>query len=250
MTLRNIAKAVVPRAVYPSALLRRMAQRATRNTVMSGPFAGMRYLDASISGAYIPKLIGCYELEVHPFVERLISLRPSHVINIGGGEGYYSVGLLLRLPDSRVTVFEQLDSGRAAIHELARLNFVSRRLLVRGNCDPVALARCLCQTPAEALVADVEGYEVQLLDPERVPALERLHILVEVHDSIAPGCTDQIIKRFSKTHLIERVAQRPRVISDYPLRDLASRIFPSMVLRYALNEFRSPQTAWLQLSPF
>jgi len=247
MSWTQLAKKVVPRALYPSALLRRNAQWRTRSTVMSGPFAGMRYLDRSIWGAYIPKLIGCYERELHPFIERALASDPVHLVDIGGAEGYYAVGLLSRLPKARLTVFEQLEEGRRAIAELASLNGVSDRLTIRGSCDPAALNDCLRETGASFLVSDVEGYEVELLDPQRVPALGRVNMLIEVHDSAIPNCAEQMARRFEATHHVTRVPQERRGLADYPFDDLARQLAPSWVLRYGLNEFRNPVNGWLWL---
>lgn len=247
MSLVQLAKKVVPRALYPSALLRRNAQWRTGNTVMSGPFAGMRYLDRSIWGAYIPKLIGCYELELHPFIERALASKPGYLIDIGGAEGYYAVGLLSRLPEARLTVFEQLEDGRGAIAELASINGVASRLSIRGSCDPAALDDCLRETGATFLLSDVEGYELELLHPERVPQLARVNMLVEVHDSAKPGCAEEMARRFEATHRVTRVAQERRDLAHYPFDDLARQLAPSWVLRYGLNEFRNPVNGWLWL---
>lgn len=249
MTALSLLKRVVPRDLYPSAVLRRNTQRRTSSTVRSGPFAGMRYLDRSIWGAYIPKLLGCYEQELHPVIERAIAAGPSHVVDIGGAEGYYAVGMLRRLPAAGVTVFEQLPSGREAIAELARMNSVDSRLSIRGACDPALLSTCLRDSGAKLLISDVEGYEVELLDPAKVPELAAVSMLIEVHDSAVPGCAELMARRFSATHKVERIAQAKRQLSDYPFDDLAATLFPSWVLRYALNEFRRPENGWLWLQP-
>ena len=76
-------------------------------TVLSGPFKGMRYpLRSSGQGGLLPKLLGTYERELSPAIERLISDRPTLVVNVGAAEGYYAVGLALRAPQAQVIAFE------------------------------------------------------------------------------------------------------------------------------------------------
>jgi len=247
VVIQSLLKRMVPRVLYPSAVLRRSVQRQTGLRVCGGPFRGMNYVERSIWGAYIPKLTGTYELEVHPFIEQAIASRPAHVIDIGAAEGYYAVGLLVRLPDARLTAFEQLEDGRQTLARLARDNGVANRLEILGACDPAALRRCLEQTQARLIVCDVEGYETELLDPDKIPELAGVDLLVEVHDSIVPNCREQMASRFAATHDVMRVPQRPRTLEQYPLRHAFVRLWPSAIVKYGLNEFRSPQNSWLWL---
>jgi len=249
MGLFQVAKAIMPKVLLPSSLLRANTQRRTGNVVHGGPFAGMQFLDQPVWGAYIPKLLGTYELELHPLVERMVASRPSHLIDIGGAEGYYAVGMLMRLPELRVSVFERLEQGRRAIAQLAGMNHVPERLTVLGSCDPAGLSARLRETHATALISDVEGYEVELLDPALVPELANVTMLVEVHDSKMPNCTERVTQKFEATHRIQHVSQQKRVIRDYPYRDVASVLFPSLVERYGVNEFRNVGNAWVWLEP-
>ncbi len=247
--VKQAIKTALPKAVHPSALVRMAAVRETRGEVVGGPFQGMRYVEKSIWGAFVPKLLGTYELELHPFVERALHTAPSHIVDIGGAEGYYAVGLLLRAPSAELTVFEQLEEGRACIADLARRNGVEERLKILGNCDPDALRACLARTRASLVLSDVEGYEVELLDPARVPELVSTTLLVEVHDRKVRGCRAIIEERFRETHEITRIEQRRRVVADYPRALPFGPIFAWAMLKYGLSEFRSPENGWLWLEP-
>src|SRR2546423_12652663 len=90
--------------------------------VRAGPFAGLRYPDNLIQ---IPKLLGTYELELHPAVERLIASRPTTVVNVGAAEGYYAVGLARRLPDARILAFDIDERSQEHCRRLAALNGVA-----------------------------------------------------------------------------------------------------------------------------
>src|SRR5918997_1281919 len=73
--------------------------------VQAGPFRGMRYSprltasDTLLSHTLLPKLVGCYEVELHDTLAAVFKRKYRQVINIGCAEGYYAVGLALNLPD-------------------------------------------------------------------------------------------------------------------------------------------------------
>src|SRR5687767_8100107 len=59
--------------------------------IWNGPFKGMEYVDAQTEGALIPRLLGTYECELHPHLERLAGEGLDCVIDVGCAEGYYAV---------------------------------------------------------------------------------------------------------------------------------------------------------------
>ena len=54
------------------------------------------------------------------------------------------------------------------------------------------------------------------MDPERIPALTRSDILVELHEFCRPDMADVLRRRFSGTHQIELIPSRPRSRKDLP----------------------------------
>jgi hypothetical protein len=184
-------------------------------SVLAGPFAGLRYLPGSVGSVHFAKLLGTYELELRPQIEELIALAPEVVINIGAGEGYYAVGLAARLPGARVIAFETDAGGRHMIGQMAAFNGTGVRLDIRGHCSLSDLVDALPRTGNPALIIDAEGAEGELLDPEKIPALARTTMLVEVHDFVAP-LGDLLRRRFAPTHSIEEIWSRPRTALDLP----------------------------------
>lgn len=77
------------RSAFASAL-----RRAAGGRAFGGPFRGM----ALGPVYYPPTLLGTYERELHPWLERIFASPFAHVIDIGGGTGYYACGLALRMP--------------------------------------------------------------------------------------------------------------------------------------------------------
>lgn len=92
------------------------------------------------------------------------------------------------------------------------------------------------------IVVDVEGAELELLDPDTAPALGAADILVELHEFWRPGSAEQLLERFPRREplyfgLTERdPAQFPQLAPLSP----ADR-------RHALDERRDPDQRWLWL---
>jgi hypothetical protein len=247
-SLRSIVRDLVPPSIRPSGLLRRTVQAHTKMRVHTGPFRGLRLSDRAVWGAYIPKLLGTYELELRPCLDQIIGKAPKAIIDIGSAEGFYALGLLKCIPGARLVAFEQLSDARSLMNRMARVNGVENRLDIRGSCTPDELRAAFRDSSATFVLCDVEGYEVDLLDPARVPELAHVDMLVEVHDAQRPGCRAALEARFSTTHDLRYIAQHPRRVGDYPFRDAWALLWPRAILTWGLNEFRSPANGWLWMT--
>jgi predicted O-methyltransferase YrrM len=208
------------RRIHRPDLVIPVAQRLNY-TIQAGPFAGLVYPPEIIErdGQFVPKLVGSYELEIQPFIREICRRSYSQVINIGAAEGYYAVGLAQHLPGAVVLAYECEPESRAVCEQLAAMNGVKERVLMRGLCDRDALIDALHSgdTSQPALVVcDCEGGELELLDPAIVPGLATADLLIELHDIIAPGITRTIAARFAPTHRLEFVRSVDRDPDVYP----------------------------------
>ncbi len=174
--------------------------------VQTGPFVGMTYVSEAICSSLVPKLLGSYEAELHALLTQIVTRDYQTVIDVGCAEGYYAVGLALRLPRARVYAF-----------------------------DINARARELC-----AKLADCEGCELQLLDPALAPELKKSDLLVELHDTIDPRITPTILSRFTLSHEITLVDSGERDPTAFPIL----RNFDHLTQRTAVAEFRDAPMQW------
>src|SRR5262245_40199813 len=126
--LADTIRRIVPPKYRPIRYLELVAHRGTEGRVGSGPFKGMKYGNRSVGSAFIPKLIGIYERELWDVVEDACAMTPSLVIDIGAAEGYYAVGLAMRLPFTRVIAFEESESGQRALWDSVALNGLESRV--------------------------------------------------------------------------------------------------------------------------
>lgn len=216
----------------------------TGGVVQAGPFAGLRYPVAQAAGSSLaPKLLGTYELEIHDFVEAAITNRPQRIVNIGAGEGYYAVGMALRVPGAQVHAFDTSESARELTHALAQANGVAERVEVHGECGVSELRRRV-EKPS-LIICDVEGAERILLDPRSVPGLAHCEIIAELHRVQTDNLIRELRARFQQTHRQRfarydaRDARRVRGVEHLPRRDR----------RTAGDERRRHGLDWIHLVP-
>jgi len=213
--------------------------------VLSGPFAGLAYYNRIVWGPITPKWLGSYELELHPILELILARNYDVIMNIGAAEGYYAVGLAAQSPRSRVIAYDVDPLARQRQRQLATLNGVEnleiRSLCTHREIEAQGGDRCL-------LLVDIEGSEIELLDPQRCKALNRCDLLVELHhrgpDDVA-AVRAILTTRFAASHQIQVIplaARDPRAfqqaIPELHHLDLAT-------LAEALQEYRYDSQCWL-----
>lgn len=193
--------------------------RATGGTVQRGPFKGLKLGPLLCHGEASPKLLGCYEEEIHDALERCIARNPAKVVNIGSAEGYYAVGLARRLPTVPVVAFDPLEPAQTLTRFNAQLN--EQVIEVRGLATLDALQEALI--PRSLIVCDCEGAEVDLMNPAQLPTLAECDFIVECHDFLKPGLANELMQRFSQTHALEHISEGARNPNGEPtLRKLHS----------------------------
>lgn len=211
--------------------------------VLSGPFASMVYVPQAVGSAFVPKLLGCYEAELHGVIDNILTKGYKTVIDIGCAAGYYANGLALRLPSVQVYAFDTDALGRRLCAEMAKANHVTERVHVEGLCDSARLNALLLMQAL--IVCDCEGCEVDLLCPDRTPGLERADILVELHDCVDPSISSTILSRFEATHDVILLTSVERDSSYYPALGFLS----PADRRLAVSEFRPSGQQWAFLTP-
>lgn len=186
--------------------------------VHQGPFRGMTmiYREQQMISAFLPRLLGFYEQELHGAIEAAIARAYGAVVTIGCAEGYYSVGLARRMPVTRHYAFDIDAHAQELCRESAVINGVADHLFIGGECDHAMITKVVSEHDSTFLVVDCEGAEGTLLDPALCPALRQADMLVECHEFLDPGLTDRLIQRFAETHVIERIDQGGRNPLEIP----------------------------------
>lgn len=232
-------------------LLGRWRSRVLANTylmregarIRGGPFAGMDYVDQATEGALIPRLLGTYESELHPYLQAFAAAGVETVIDVGCAEGYYAVGLALLMPRAVVHAFDIDEAARTVCAELAAKNGVAERVRIGGAFPPDGFQAFAGQRVL--VMVDAEGAELDILQPDLSPALAAMGLIVETHDVYRKGVLQELLRRFAPTHQISVVRQQPKTF-DMPawLQEL-----PHLDQLLAVWEWRQAPTPWLVMRP-
>lgn len=217
-------------------------QKKSGQKVLSGPFKDMIYSAAASEGSTSARLLGAYEAALHPIIEKITRRGYEQIIDVGCAEGYYAVGLAMRMPAARVIARDLNPDARTKCAQLASANGVSAQIEIGGEMGHGDFDMC---TRAKTLVVcDIEGAEAQLLDPALAQGLASADILVEVHDCFNAGLSAQIAQRFEPTHKVRRIE---RSLSDAPLPDWMDAL-SDLDRLIGLWEWRIGPTPWLWMT--
>ncbi len=226
---------------WRSVLIQNTLLQQNGTVVMQGPLKGMDFLPQSAEGCHIAKLLGCYEQPLQPFIENAVQKQYPTILNIGCAEGYYAVGMALRMPNTRVLAHDLNPKAQEICAELAQKNQVADRVAVGGLFTPADFAAYAGQKVL--LMCDIEGAERELLDPQVSPNLKGMDIIVESHECLITGVTQLLNDRFKATHditLVQDDGQRQLAASPHWFVNLAH-----LDQLLATWEWRFGLTPWL-----
>lgn len=232
--------------LFPAEWANRRVRDHFGKQVQAGPFRGMRYPDWAFAQVdlFAPKLLGSYERELHGAIERLIARSPDVVVDVGAADGYYAVGLALRLPAARIVAFDPNQERLDQLAEIAGLNGVRERVeTVSADCDPETLERSLSES--SAVVCDCDGAEADLLDPGCAPRLRSVPLLVEAHDLLLERVTERLTHAFEPSHGVSVITAETRFVDDFPQLSF----LPLATQQLAITEFRGGPMWWLEMIP-
>jgi predicted RNA methylase len=247
---KRLAK-LMPWRFTPIGITHLAVVRRSGLQVMTGPFKGMKYVSNAHGSCLPPKLLGCYERELHPVLKEYQAKPLDLVIDIGAAEGYYAVGVVFSGVAKRSIAYEAMPAGAKLLREVARSNGVEAHVAVKGFCKPEDLQDELtaADTGRTLVIIDAEGAEDLLLDPARVPATKNASILVELHDFIIPGVTERIQERFRETHTITRYDQQNRSLDENLCQTWLVRRLPRKYPLEILCEKRLIPMHWFWMRP-
>lgn len=161
-------------------------------------------------------LLGTYEMETHPAIERIRGFAIDKVINIGAAAGFYAIGFARLFPRASIHAFEAESCFQAMMEQNEIRNSMPDRIVPYGLCTITDVDRLTGTPGLSVVVIDVEGAEVELLDPAKAPSLLQSIVFVELHDIHLPGCTGTIRERFRETHDIQEYFSSERQLPTFP----------------------------------
>lgn len=249
--LTNFLKIITPNRLHPLQYFTNRALSHLNGIVNKGPFKGMRYINEAYIGFVCHKLTGTYEKEIQHIIERELKKPYEVIIDVGSAEGYYSVGMALFSNAKKIISFEGSEKGRSLQKELALLNNVSYKIVIKEYCDEHLLAKEMTTFDSVLLICDVDGYELALLNNKLNPKLNNTTMIVECHNHCYEKMESDLIERFSQTHFIESIPIRQSAdYADYPNPNLIYRMLPKKYKDFPIMETeRASEDTWLYLKP-
>lgn len=211
--------------------------------VHNGPFKGLKYITRSSGSAFLPKIMGSYEEPIHEWIEKCINKGYNTIIDIGCAEGYYTAGFAMRMPDVNVIAYDIDQVALKNANELAQLNKLGN-IDLKAECTHGEL-NILCNERT-LLFCDIEGSELFLLDPLRVPNLKKVDIIIESHDFFVDGVTEILIQRFLSTHKIIIAVDYPCKFNKYQTPNVLNK----EKFERIVNEYRNPNTKFIFMEHF
>ena len=194
------------------ALVNRYIEQHGR-VVCAGPFQGMLLSDRSSwgFGDELPKALGQYESELHdPLLALQGSTQFDVILDIGCADGFYAVGLARLFTDSTVYAYDTDIKARKATLMAASQNGVSDRVDVRGLCDHQEIEALLSGGRRALIFCDCEGGERELVDLIKAPSLRQAFMVIECHDCMMPGITEELLRRLQESHSVTRIDEGSR----------------------------------------
>ncbi|MDN7900778.1 hypothetical protein QZM82_31770 [Burkholderia cepacia] len=167
-------------------LLMRRVMHLTGGVIQHGPLAGFNIGKHATwrEEDNASKVLGFYEQEVCALLERLVA-RCDVLVDLGGADGFYAVGMVERGLYRESHCFEIEDQSRANIAAIAAANGVADRVHLYG----AATSTFACDLSAAgvdfrraAVLVDIESNEFDVLTAECLRDLRHSHVIVEIHD--------------------------------------------------------------------
>jgi len=219
----------------------------SKKLVASGPFKGTPATLDALEHDW-GRLLGIYEIWLQPAVSEVLRSNPNVIVDVGASTGCYSIGFANAFPNSKHIAFEMNESEREKFKKIA--SKISTPIHLRGFCSSDELLQITQKFPKGFLMMDCEGYERELLNEKVHDKLKNWSILVEIHDWHAPGVGEEIQKRFSNTHAISEIWNRPYTPKDFsflltfPLNYLCFGVLARMC-----DDQRNSKMRWFYMVP-
>lgn len=216
--------------------------------VLHGPFKGLKYPAMDINeDALCVKMVGDYEAQLHPVMEQVCQTDYREVLDIGCAEGYYAVGFATRMHNTIVHGYDIDEASRQICQKTAILNGVADRVVLHEHCSEETLANFPFNGRA-FVMADCEGYEMELFKGAALENLKNCDLLIELHECFVPGVTSTILSRFAPTHHIQIIRTTDKPVTHYPELDALSEEEHQAALsehRGGIGKYIFMEWAWL-----
>jgi hypothetical protein len=220
-------------------------------SVASGLFRGTKCEFTESGAGIVSKLVGTYELELHPALSEIIDRKPEVVVNIGAAEGFYVSALARKLPSSKIIAFEAMDSWYPHLQRNLKINGVENRCDIRGFCSVNDFENLICELGLQStfVLMDIEGGEFDLITHSIMQKSKHIEFLIEIHDWQSQQKGDDLVALLGKTHEVSIIQQDSNLRFDRLSGFLKFFFMFSPFLIQKLDERRNIPMRWVWAIP-
>lgn len=225
MTMRFAEWLRYERSLYEHELSeRRLSVLFSDLTVRKGYFEGLKYAGYGCFGSSLyPKLCGSYESELTDVFEALEGNEYQEIIDVGCAEGYYAIGLAKKHAKVPVYAFDISANARKLCGEMAAINGVADRMIIKEECTPEWLEN-LDANVRRLLICDCEGYERKLFGKKNAAALAKCDLVIELHPMFYRDVKEYLADLFRNTHSISYVSSYDDARKIFDLDDCCASL--------------------------
>lgn len=217
--------------------------------VLNGPFNGMKYPGfRSKSSSLYSKLIGSYEMEISDYIFSAIENKYEQVIDVGCAEGYYAVGLALKIEKAIIYAYDIDAEARKLTSKMAFINGVTERVIVRKNINSSSFNE-FDFSKSTLIICDIEGAERLIFNSSNIKLFKNCFLIIETHDWVDINISTDLENLFSPTHNVKTIQSTSDNIKakNYKFSELESL---DLLTKYRIfEEGRRYTDEWLIISP-
>jgi hypothetical protein len=171
--------------------------------ICNGPFKGLKFSSpASLASSSYAKLLGSYETEIHPFIDKVLQNKYGVVINIGCDDGYYALGFAKYLKGTPVKAYDINKTALIKAYDLSVKNELQHQISFFGGFYSGDIEKLDAHVKTLFLV-DCEGEEKNIFTKLNVHKLINADLIIELHINVYPDLENYFREMFAATHHIK-----------------------------------------------
>jgi hypothetical protein len=187
-------------------------------------------------------------MEITDYILSAIKDKYEQVIDIGCAEGYYAVGLALKIEKTIVYAYDIDSEARKLTVEMANINNVSKKVLVRKSIKSSSFSE-FDLTKKTLIICDIEGAERLIFNSSNIKLFKNCFLIIETHDWLDINISTDLENLFSPTHNVKTIQSTGDNIKakNYSFTELESL---DLLTKYRIfEEGRRYVDEWLIISP-
>ena len=183
--------------------------------VLNGIFKGLKFKNIKATGSSIyAKLLGSYEMELEPVLQKMFKRKYDYFINVGCDEGYYAVGIAKKIPGVKVIAFDCNKDAQKRCSALAELNQVQQSINIKG-CFSLNEIEAVATENNILFIVDCEGCENEIITQYLINKFTTADFIIELHFEKVPLVLLKLQELFAASHhisLINALSDHERVL--------------------------------------